>query len=128
MTQPNREEREVLNTLKQQVFESEIVINPAHKGSATVIWSYSDLPQRPIGNSTTLSSNIVAFCEVTYHMRLPNPPALVRDNLPVLHASDCLPSESALCGGTQLDVIAGEAMSGATTTVTAADIIAKHCH
>ena len=37
-----REERTALYTLKQRIAAAEIVIKPADKGSATVIWSYSD--------------------------------------------------------------------------------------
>ena len=37
-----REERMALTLLKQQVAKSEVVIKPADKGSATVVWSFGD--------------------------------------------------------------------------------------
>ena len=37
-----RDERTALRTLKQRISNSEVVIKPADKGSAKVVWSYSD--------------------------------------------------------------------------------------
>ena len=37
-----REEREALSQLKKRIAKLEIVIKPADKGSATVVWGYGN--------------------------------------------------------------------------------------